>query len=973
MKGSTTPPRFGAHDRGNRVWRALQTLSFAVLVGAIIVSDTQAQESTSGIAGKIFSSETGEPLGYANVLYTRTDVAGGATQGIISKGDGSFRINAVPGTYRIEGHYIAYARLEVTEVVVEPGKFTVVDLALTSEAIQVETVKITAKEIRNTDASLLAKQKKAPAVSDGISSEQIQQTSDNSAAEVVNRVTGLSVVGGKYVFVRGLGERYSSTQLNGSTVGSPEPNRRVVPLDIFPSGLLDKVVVQKTYTPDKPGEFGGGLVDITTLDFPANQAWGLKVGTGRNTITTGEVFATYPGGSSTDWLGFSNGSRAMPDLVTELASDRPVRLGSVTNPDAFTAGEIEEMGRSFNKYWSPTTKTGPPKYDFAAAYGNEIQMFGKDLGFVGSVTLDNSFNSYDYVDSTFESRGADGNLNVANGFDARRSTAQTLLGALGSAGYRLSAGNTLRLRGLYTRSSDDDVRVVEGVTADLPIRRTRLRYVERGLLTATGGMEHNLRWLANSTFDWQFEYSEAERNEPDRREYTYELRDRTDEDGNPIQVYELSRRSATQSYTRYYEYTNDYNRGATANYSLPFTQWQGLESSVKVGGAFQNKDRRSTIRRFAFAPPQFGDYDFTASPESLLVDENIGGTAGTFRLEELTRPNDGHVARQDVAAGYAMVDVPLARRLRLITGARVEESEQEVVTGSQVVGADPEVTALTTTDVLPSANLTVQLHSTTNLRLAYSRTLNRPDLRELSTQEYYDFDKDRRYVGNPELTRALLQNYDVRLEFFPGASEVVAVSGFYKDLEDPIEYAAFVATGSNESTYQPYNIEGGTLLGAEIELRTSLARIAAPLGNFGLNTNLALIDSEAKVGDVGEGTSTERPLTGQSPYTFNFGVFFSTNARQWEPSRYRFDAALLFNTFGERLEAVGVQGMPDIYEMPRSTLDMTAAFFFGGGARLKASFGNLTNSEVRYEQDGQINELREVGRSFSLSIGYGSA
>jgi hypothetical protein len=321
--------------------------------------------------------------------------------------------------------------------------------ALKVEAIQVEKVEIRATPIKDTDASLLVKRQRAAAVSDGISAQQIRTSTDSNAAEVVTRVTGVSLVGGKYVYVRGLGERYSSAQVNGSTVASPEANRRVLPFDIFPAGFLDNVVIQKTYTPDQPGEFGGGVVNVSTLDFPADRSWALSVSSGAHNSTTGKDFATYSGGGR-DFLGFDDGTRAVPDLLRERAAHQPIRLKSITSRTGFTAAEVESLGEAFNKTWSPRTETARPAYNVAASYGDELGVLGRPLGVVAAATLSNSFRTYEYRTTEYQSLNAEGSLEVLNDFDVERSSAETLLGGLLNTGWRLAEGHTLNLRSMYT-------------------------------------------------------------------------------------------------------------------------------------------------------------------------------------------------------------------------------------------------------------------------------------------------------------------------------------------------------------------------------------------------------------------------------------------------------------------------------------------------------------------------------------------
>ncbi|MGQ0722856.1 MAG: carboxypeptidase regulatory-like domain-containing protein, partial [Candidatus Eiseniibacteriota bacterium] len=355
---------------------------------------------TSGVVGRIFSIENGSPLRFANVVLTRTDTATGAApvaQGTVARRDGTYRIELLPGVYSLEVQYIGYASLKVSDVVVNAGQFTVIDAPLTVQAIQMETVEVNATAIRNTQSAVLARQKSAPAVSDGISAEQIKRSGDSNAAEVANRVTGVSVVGGKYVYVRGLGERYSATMVNGNTIGSPEPNKKVVPLDLFPSGMVETFVIQKTYTPDQPGEFGGGVVDIRSLAFPGERTWSLSISGGEHAPTTGKDFFTYAGGDR-DYWGFSDGAREVPGLIEELAPDQRVFLNTslVGTGGGFDRETITAMGQSFDKVWEPARETAQPRHSYAASYGDEIRLLGRALGLQSSFSLTHGYRQADF-------------------------------------------------------------------------------------------------------------------------------------------------------------------------------------------------------------------------------------------------------------------------------------------------------------------------------------------------------------------------------------------------------------------------------------------------------------------------------------------------------------------------------------------------------------------------------------------------
>jgi outer membrane receptor protein involved in Fe transport len=963
-------------DIGMFLFSSIGQRTFAVLAWVFISlaawSGASAQSGDSGIVGTVVSGETGDPVPFATIRYFPVDAPAGQADEATSLGDGTFRISVAPGTYRLECSHPSFAAAEASDVEVAAGSYVTHHLALSPAAASgVESIEVKARRLDNSPAVLLSKQQRAPAVSDGISAEQIRRSTDSNAAEALARVTGMSVVSNGYVFVRGLGERYSQSTINGNMVGSPDPNKRVLPMDLFPASLLDNVVVQKTYTPDQPGDFSGGVVDIRTVTFPLHRTWSFSVAGARRGATTGEPFSTYQGGEH-DYWGFSDSFREIPATVTSIAGGTKVTPQSVFGA-GFSPAEITEMGRSFNKVWSPTTDTAAPAHDYSASYGDEVDLLGCPLGFVGSFSLTHGFEQTTFEDVFYESVIAEGDsLSPRTDYAGTDSEASTLWGGVLSAGYRVADAHKVVVDALYTRNAEDQVRQYEGENNDtsLPARVKRLKYHESGVFVGSAGMNHVFPLLGNAQLDWNVNYSEMEHNEPDRREYLYELFDRVDPDtGEPFQQWELTRRSTSLGLTRLYYGMKDYDRGGRADLTVPFRQWHGLESKVKVGGLVKNKDRSAEMRRFGFKPPSVGAFDYSLSPEELLVDANIGGDPRTFNLSELTRGTDGYRSTHDIQAAYGMIDLPLVRKLRMVAGVRVEDSQFQVITEDRFdPSVEPIIANLDETDLLPSVNATYAVTDEMNLRAAYSRTLARPDIRELTPFEMPGFVGGPPIRGNEELTQSDIRNYDLRAEWYPGRNQLLAVSGFYKDFKNAIEYAI---GGTTQITYVPQNGDA-FLYGAELEARIGLDWLASSLSPFSLNTNLSLVKSEATIGSsetTGLQTSDKRPLQGQSPYIANAGLFYSSSSLST-------NASVLYNVFGERIDAVGMSGVPDVYEQPRHTLDATASYSIGGG-RLKLSVENLLDEESLFTQEISGNTFTsrryKSGRSVSLSLSVASS
>ena len=931
-------------------------IALAALVALVIGSDAMAQgPEAGGIVGKIVDSETGEALPIVSVLLEGTQI--GATADL----DGQYRIDLVPpGTYTVTFLILGYTKVTVTDVEVAGGEVTTLNVAMTPEAIQMGEVVVTAKRIEDSVAGLLSSQKKAPAISDGIAAEQISRTPDSDAAATMKRVTGLTVVDNKYVYVRGLGERYSNTQLNGASLPSPEPNKRVVPMDILPANLLEKVVVTKAFTPDQPGDFSGGSVRINTKEFPEKLTFKFSASSGMNTQTTFKGFETYPGGDW-DFLGFDDGTRSIPDLVERKANGhKVVPKGRFAGPEdpGFSSEKLLELSKSFENTWSTRTITAPADQSYSFSVGNQNSAADRPVGFLASLSYSNKYSFREEERNTYSAYRKNGDvaLHRLNRFDIQKSTFSVRWGGLLNFSYKPSQNAKLSLKTLYTRDADDALRTYDAVIRDYGdlTHSIHLSYLARSLLSSQLAGEHVLPFR-NSRLEWRVTVSRATSDEPDRRELLYD----TSDPERPVLLDE------PRSGLRFYSELQDLERGAALDWSVPFDQWADLKAKLKIGGGLNLKDRGYDVRRFHFNLQKNDPALMTLPPDLLFLEENLGPSG--FLVYERTLATDNYEAEQKLYNGYVMVDLPLTKQLRVVTGARVERSEQFVETFDLFSSdADPVVADLNNTDVLPAVNLTYALSQRMNLRTALSQTVTRPDIRELSPFEFSDYMDGVARVGNPDLERTLVQNADARWEFYPRPGELFAASVFYKNFVDPVEQT--IGAGANQRQV-PVNAEGAHNYGGEFELRTRLDFVSSYLTPLSLTGNLAVIRSEVDIGDsvVVLGTSTQqtsskRPLQGQSPYAINV----SLNYRH--PS-WSTELGVFYHVFGRRIANVGFETMPDLYEEVRHSLDITLNHTIGR-YRVKFSAKNLLDSPYEFTQGGEITWRYETGRSLSLGISY---
>jgi hypothetical protein len=908
------------------------------------------------LRGRVLSAETGELLPAASI-YVQDPKTNALVKGAPGSLDGDYEIVVPAGTYNVKVSYVSYADNLYKRITIEAGKVTKLDLALKAEGVQGEEILVEAKLQSNTEESVLLRQQRSPSVSDGISAEQIGKTADSDAAEALKRVTGVSIVDNKWVYIRGLGDRYQSTQLNGARMTSTE-SKRVVALDMVPAKLLDNVVTQKTYSADQWAEFAGGVVQVNTRDFPDDFSGELGVTIGLEPSSTFKDFQNYPGGDL-DWLGRDDGRRALPDLVEEVASDQKVVQRGRFGTDGFTTDQLKILGESFENVWDPRSSSAPVNQGYSFSIGDQMSVAGHPLGVIGSLTYGGNYDQREEAENSYTSSAA--GVIPYSKYQVERSHYGVDMGGLLNFTYRLTPDQKISWRNTYTRNGEDEVRVYDGFSPNLgpeePIHDQRLRFIERDMYGTRVEGEHLIKPLHQSVFGWRVGYSRSNRDEPDTREVIYKK--------DPVSgIYRLW--DSGQSGQRFFSALDDQDVTTEFNVGVPLPSWKWQTAKLDVGAFYSDREREFLARRFRFVPKSQASnpdsVDLSLPAEEIYVPENLSPTR--FQLQEETRNTDAYNAQQIIKGAFVNADFGLTPRLRLIAGLRIEDSNQELQTfdlGNP--GFVPVTVHNQKTQPAPAASFIVKLNDQSNLRFAASRTVNRPDFRELAPFEYTEFVGGRTEVGDTTLVDASIQSFDVRFERYPGLGEMEAVSFFYKDFDQPIE----VVVKPGVSRIVSYaNTEGARNFGAEFEYRQGLGRYVEELKPFNLGVNLTVVHSKVELGadDVSVNTSRERSLQGQSPFVVN-----GTLAYAFPDNRTQ--ATLLYNVFGKRISSVGANGLPDIYERARHTLDLTGSTSFNHHVKVKFVAKELLNHQHRFVQAGQPTQVWTPGRSFALSFTYG--
>ncbi|MBK7377553.1 MAG: TonB-dependent receptor [Ignavibacteriales bacterium] len=921
--------------------KELITPSLMCLILLLVMSPNSSAQSSGSISGKIIDNSNNEELIGANVLIIGTNY--GASSDI----DGQFSIKFVPvGKYTLKISYISYQTVTVESVEVKPGEDTKINISLDPASTELEEVVVTAEALKTTETSVLKIQKNSSNIVDGVSSELISKNNSTDGTDVLKRMSGVTITDGKYAFVRGVSDRYNNTLLNGASLPSTDPEKKSFSYDIFPANLIENLITAKTFSPDKPGDFSGGLIQINTIEFPSDFTLNVSASTGFNTLTSFKNYTGYSGGK-TDFYGIDDGTRDYPSII----NDSKVVKGN------FTSDELNEITTSFKNNWNTTNSTAPLNGNIKLSVGDKYELGENILGYVASFNYSSSLsneekerNFYDFSGPRYNFKGNSFSQNI-------------MLGGMLNLSYKFAATNKISLKNVFNQNADDETTIYTGDYryADQYREITSLRYVSRSLLSNQLIGEHQFDFFRSTNIDWAVNYSRSTRNEPDARRYVYA---RSIENPTDPLRFQLDQSLAT----RYYGNLDDQDLSFATNFTIkPFEFSEA--PSFKFGLLYDRKDRNFEARSFGFRNIPGGNFQFEdsvlqQSVDQIFAPENINSTF--IEVTEITKPSDSYDSNQKLAAGYLMFDANVFEKIRIASGVRLEYSNQILNSESQT-GTLINVSNFYR-DWLPSLNLTYGLTNDINLRFAFSTTLSRPEFRELAPFSYFDFISNELVQGNPDLQRSLINNYDLRFELYPSAGELAAVSLFYKNFKNPIE-EILLASSSNEPIRSFANVSGAKNYGVEFEIRKSLAFITSTFDHFSFVGNLSLISSSIVIDEnnnVGFQKS-DRALQGQADYIFNLGLYYDN----YESG---FSSSLVYNKVGQRIAKVGTSDLGDIIEKPVDLIDINFSQKVFEKFSIKLSVKDLLNQDRKFIQQtasgDQIAELRRVGRNISLGFGY---
>lgn len=893
-----------------------------ILTTLTVLLGLQGFSQTGKITGRIISAKNGE------IITGATASVQGLQKSVVSDVEGRFTIsNVTPGVYTLEFSSLGYQTKAVSEVEVKANDVVTLEITMNEKAKDLSEVTVTATPRRmETVNALLVKQKNLPNISDGISAESIRRSPDRNTGEVLKRVSGATIQENKYVIVRGLADRYNVATLNNAILPSTEADRKVFAFDIIPSNLIDNIQIFKTATPDLPGDFAGGVVQVNTQDVPNKNSLSVAAGGSYNTAATGKNFRIgYLG--DYDYLGFESGKRRLPSgtpIIRGLSVDETIyyskRLNNIFG-DRYHANAMP--GQNYQLSWAH-------KYDFKN---------GGQIGTILAATYRNSQNIYsgeriEYQEQIYGSP-------YAYKFQDTTYRFTTTLGAMANFAYK--KGKTkISLKNLWNRMMDVTNLVREGEDANAQVYKKGSSNETniRTLFTSQLEGEHVLD-AKRSLITWNLNFAYTGGEQPDYRILPYSKGiNQVNDKSVPYEV--IMRESF-----RFFSDLTDFAYGGNVNYTLPFKWKNGEKNSFRAGAFFLYKTREYSARAFrykqALASEFYSNYYTRLAPEVIFAPVNINVEG--FALDEITNNSDKYTGEATTAAGYAMMDNRLSQKLRLVWGVRVENFNYTVNTADF---SNPKIRIdRNYIDVLPSFNLTYNLTSKSNLRFSGFQSVSRPDFREVASMQFYDFSRNAIIKGNGELERSQNTNVDLRFETYPSAGEIFSVSAFAKYFSKPIEMV--VAGGSTPSslTLTYANPNSAFNYGAEVEFRKKLNFLNSSfLENFTLFGNFAYIFS--KVDFEGLDVSVfdkDRPMQGQSPYIINGGI-------QYNADKIGMVFSGLINRIGHRVAFAGFEGYADVYENGRTVIDLQVAKrLFKDKAEIKFSASDLLNQRAIFYQN----------------------
>ncbi|MEQ1747130.1 MAG: TonB-dependent receptor [Saprospiraceae bacterium] len=965
-----------------------------LLICIWVICFTQVFSQKATIAGKIIDKETGETLIGVTVKATN---AGGEIRGAITDYDGNYRFEVEPGTYMITTTYTAFKPQTVEKFEAKAGILNTLDFVLGTESAMIAEVVVVATVIKNTDASLIALQKRSLSIQDGISSQQISRTGVSNAADAMKQVTGAVVEGGKFIVMRGLGDRYSISQLNGITMPSTDPYRNSSSLDLIPSQMIDNIVTMKTFTPDQPGNFSGGLVNITTKSIPDkfNLYFGMSASYNTQATFNDNFLGHGRDAGSTDWLGFDDGGRDLPKVLLDeknrslLSQSAYLNARNPSETYNDLRALLNESSFAMSNTFTPTPKSTPLNHGINFSIGNNTKLFGNTLGYSFGVNYSREFTHYENGAVNTWLNNSSPNLFGYQLLNETKSTETPHLGGLFNLSYQIGSNHGISANVIYNNDTDITGRSQNGTwvgqlsTPTAVYNTNSLEFARRQYVSYQLSGRHLFPELNDIEIRWSGARNSSFQKEPDTRFFAY-INYMDDNGENRFEINEAEFKPPFH----FWRDLNDESQEIKVDVSIPFLNSLNSANQIKFGGLYNAMNRN--FSEYQFLHNRHSDIPVDRFFNSFGGDFNAYFDYNNFGIIDTTFAANGSVQRyrlgyhyinqvnnknfydgeQKITSAYGMLVYSLTPRLKAIVGTRVEATDLFVESRDTMLAPS----ALDLTDWLYSANLIYGLSEKSNIRLAATRTLARPNMRELAPFEQFDTKNGFFNIGNPALQRTLIDNYDIRYEVYPNPGELFAFSLFYKQFRNPILRRFSPSATIPELGY--VNIGEADVYGLEVELRKNLGFIGSFARNFYLGANVAVIHSSYNIPADEVAASqqidpsyslTTRPFQGQAPYIVNTVLSYIDPERGWESS-------LSFNVSGRRLYSISLAATPDVYEEEFPLLNFNLTKRFADHYQITLSARNLLNpansKTMDFRGETVTAESFKLGTTLGMSVAY---
>jgi TonB-dependent receptor len=906
------------------------------------------------IRGVIIDNEFQDPVPFTNIIVK--EVGTGTT----SDFDGNYEIELSEGVYTLMFSFMGYETLEISDVKVSSQELAVVNVTMNTLAQGLDEVVISVSASKNTETSVLEFQKKSVSLVDGLSSQRIKSSGASNIASAVKSVPGVSVQGGKYVYVRGLGDRYTKSILNGIDIPGLDPDRNTIQMDIFPTNILDNVIVIKSATADMPADFTGGIVDVLTKEFPNSKRLSISVSSAYNPKMHYNNNYLSSVSSNTDFLGFDDGLRSIPVNPNQGYSV----LEGINSP------KISEVTNKFNPNMSALKKTSLGDYSFSISGGNQ-KTIGSDmrLGYFGSFSYKNTTDFYEKSQNNTFYKEADSKIfqlsknRTQNGPLGQNSV---ILSAMGGFSFKTSLSK-YKLNILHIQNGESSAGIFDqtvNLNDSKELLKHNLDYTQRAitniLISGTHTFNEDSAWKLN----WKLSPTKSSIKDKDVRTTSFEV-----VDNGTFQIKENDKP------TRIWRNLDELNLVGKLDLERKLKLFNN-DSKLKFGTLGSFKEREYDIYSFRINVPDNMGILNNGNPDDLLKSSNLWSPNNIFGNHIALYTNGGvekgknYDANQLTLAGYSSIEFKIGIKLKSVIGIRAEKFIQKYSgenSGGTINYQDEKV--IDKLDVFPSTNLIYSLKENSNIRFSYSKTTARPSFKEASIAEIFDPLSNMTFIGNIKLRPSYIDNLDLRFEIFGDKNELFAVSGFYKSFQDPIELSYYESATEN---FQPKNLGNAKVFGLEFEMRKQISQA------IGININASIIESKQEYGTselnlrtnglrVGESLGTYRRLQGQSPYLINSSIDYK--------DENGLITGLFFNMQGKTLEVVGTGFAPDVYTHPFESLNFNLSKKIGENKNktFTVKIENLLDSkkESYYESFKAVNRIfsfRDLGRTFS--IGY---